>query len=391
MSLSDRLSVPSEPPARRDRQAMPTGVKYEGGVPVEATLSSREVPQDESEWRELIKLHTGITIRESELVELAEVRVWQMNGHENYWCKFRLTPLGGTPEIDIEDLLKAAKAARRLKGADKPTTDKGLVVAWADLQVGGVGSRGGTEELLERVEEKLASLERYIDKLKPASVHLIDVGDCVESFENVPSQAFTNDLSFPEQLRVARRIFMDAVLRIARRTPELTCASVPSNHGQWRRGKDQLGRAGDDFGLETLTAVADACAVNPEQLGHVKFHLPTVWEESIALDVQGAILGVVHGHQVNNPDRIPQWWANQTHGAQPVSDADVLLTGHFHHLRIQPSGRSPHTGRSRWWIGAPTLDNGSDWWRYKAGSDSDPGLLTFTLNATDGWSDLHVF
>src|SRR5690606_30317931 len=62
------------------------------------------------------------------------------------------------------------------------------------------------------------------------------------------------------------------------------------------------------------------------------------------LDIHGTILAVAHGHQANNPDRIPQWWANQVHGGQPAADADILLTAHFHHLRVQPTGRNPHSG-----------------------------------------------
>jgi hypothetical protein len=51
---------------------------------------------------------------------------------------------------------------------------------------------------------------------------------------------------------------------------------------------------------------------------------------------------------------------------------------------IQPTGRSTRTGRAKWWLQAPTLDNGSDWFRNLAGDDSDPGLLVFDLTA-DGF------
>jgi hypothetical protein len=45
---------------------------------------------------------------------------------------------------------------------------------------------------------------------------------------------------------------------------------------------------------------------------------------------------------------------------------------------------NPITGKSKWWFQAPTQDNGSDWYRHRSGSDSDPGLLIFTVNQ-DGW------
>jgi len=65
------------------------------------------------------------------------------------------------------------------------------------------------------------------------------------------------------------------------------------------------------------------------------------------------------------------------------------LTGHYHSIRVQPTGRSVRTGRAKYWLGAPTCDNGSDWYRLRAGSDSDPGLMVFTVDA-NGWSNLQV-
>src|SRR5690606_10652646 len=182
----------------------------------------------------------------------------------------------------------------------RETSGRALVVAWADLQVGKVGSRGGAEQLVARVMEKLAALEQRARQLKSDSCYLIDVGDCVESFENTPEQQWTNDLSFPEQLRVGRRLFTEAALRLAKLHPAMVVAAVPSNHGRWRRGKGNLGRPGDDYGIEILTSVADAFALNPDALGHVRFVVPEVWDETIALDVHGTILAAAHGHQVTN-------------------------------------------------------------------------------------------
>jgi hypothetical protein len=68
-------------------------------------------------------------------------------------------------------------------------------------------------------------------------------------------------------------------------------------------------------------------------------------------------------------------------GAQPVSNASILVTGHFHHLRIQELG-SVERGddvASRYWIQASTMDNGSGWFRRISGEDSQPGLVTFIL------------
>jgi hypothetical protein len=392
VSLADRLSAPAAEPARRSRVAHPKGfepgVRYQAGEPVEVTAQLAEIPENEAAWRAEITRVTGHELPEHRKVELAQVRYWGDRDKPYVYARFAITDREGAGDrLDLEDILTAVKSVR-LTPLPAAGAERALVVAWADLQVGKVGSRGDTESLVERVVDKLDALERHASTLGCDSAYLVDVGDCVEGFENVASQAHTNDLSFPEQLRVARRLFTDAALRLARMFPKVTCVGVPSNHGAWRRGKDYLGRPGDDHGLEMLTAVADAFALNPD-LGHVDFVIPSVWEETLALDVHGTILAVAHGHQIARPDRLPQWWANQVHGGQPAADADILLTGHFHHLRVQPSGRSAHTGRAKWWLQAPTLDNGSDWFRIKSGDDSDPALLTFVVDA-GGWSRLEL-
>lgn len=392
MGLSDRLNTPATAPAHRARVQHPKGfepgVKYAAGAPVEVTAQLPEIPENEAAWREEISRVTGHQLPDSRRVELTQVRYWGDKNDPYVYCRFTITDREGAGDrLDLEDILAVAAAAKATPPASSGT-DRALVVAWADLQVGKVGSRGDTEALVARVIDRLDALEVYAQQSGCDSAYLVDVGDCVESFENVPSQAFTNDLSFPEQLRVARRLYTEAALRLARIFPKVTCVAVPSNHGAWRRGKDHLGRPGDDFGLEMLTAVADAFALN-DALSHVDFVIPDVWQETVALDVHGTILAVSHGHQVNRPEQLPLWWAKQVHGGQPAADADVLLTGHFHHLRVQPSGRSVHTGRAKWWIQAPTLDNGSDWFRLKAGDDSDPALLTFVVDG-NGWSRLEL-
>jgi hypothetical protein len=397
MSLADRLGTPATEPARRPRVAHPKGfepeVRYQAGQPVEATVQLAEIPEDEAQWRAEITRVTGQPLPEHRKVELTQVRYWGDPEKPYVYCRFTITDREGAGDrLDLEDILTAVKAVSvsppEVHLGQTGTPGRALIVAWADLQVGKVGSRGDTESLVERVVDKLDALERYASTLGCDSAYLIDVGDCVESFENVPSQAFTNDLSFPEQLRVARRLFTEFALRLAKLFPKVTCVGVPSNHGAWRRGKDHLGRPGDDFGLEMLTSVADAFSLN-DALSHVNFVVPDVWQETVSLDINGTILAVHHGHQANRPDGIPQWWAKQVFGGQPAADADILLTGHFHHLRVQPAGRTVQPDRARWWIQAPTLDNGSDWYRLKSGDDTDPALLTFVVDGR-GWSRLEL-
>jgi hypothetical protein len=397
VALSDRLAQPVQPDARRPRRGHPRGdeldVRYDaakGVVEVEGREAAVAIGAEERQWRADITRVTGFAVPDHRRVELTDVRRWGDPAEPYVYVRYRILDRESEGDrLDVEDLVRAVKAVRR-KTAPVPTgTERALVVPWADLQVGKVGSRGDSEDLVNRVLEKLDALEAHARSVKADTAYLIDVGDCVESFENTPQQGFTNDLSFPEQLRLARRLFTEAALRLSKLHSRVVCAAVPSNHGRWRRGKDALGKPGDDYGIETLTAVADAFALNPDALGHVSFVVPDVWQESLTLDVYGTLLGVVHGHQVNRPERLATWWAGQAHGGQPVADADILLSGHFHHLWVTATGRSAHTGRSKWLVQAPTLDNGSDWYRLRSGHDSDPALLTFTVDA-NGWDGLKL-
>lgn len=278
-------------------------------------------------------------------------------------------------KLDLPALVAAAR--RKPRAALRPS-DSGrvTVVALADPQTGKTGSRGGTPELLDRLEEKRAALTKHLRARRPQRTVLAEVGDLFEGFESGGNPAFTNDLSLAQQMDLAGVILFEFV-SLMRRHGHVDVLGVPSNHTAWRAGKQQLGRPGDDLGLHVHRSV--------ERLALAKdfdaaWHFPGQYDEAVTLDVLGTVLGVVHGNQYG-PGRAVDWWRGQQHGGQPIGAADVLLSGHYHHLSIIPTGRNPYTGRAKWWVQAPTLDNGSDWYRNRAGDDSDPGLLVFDITA----------
>src|SRR5690606_3310602 len=190
-----------------------------------------------------------------------------------------------------------------------------------------------------------------------------------------------------DQVDIATTIEFELFKTLGATHPRAVLAGVGSNHCRWRAGKTNLGAPGDDWGLHMLKQVHRRLGDSPEKYAHMSVVWPGRHEEPLALDVAGTIVGLAHGHQVGRPERVPDWWARQVHGGQAVADADILLTGHFHHLRVQPTGRSVTRDRSKWWLQAPTADNGSDWYRYTSGDDSDPGVLVFRVTP-DGWDRL---
>ena len=277
-------------------------------------------------------------------------------------------------QLDLPALY--AEVARTKHKPHPPRTGESTtVVVWADTQIGKRDSRGGTPELIARLAEKRAALTAYLEAGNSSRYVLADVGDGVESFENVPSQAHLNDLSFPDQVDMYAVERWKVETLLAKFGP-VDSLVVPSNHGAWRNGKAVLGKPTDDWGIHVHRRLAERASDTGLPITH---HFPEEWNESLTFDVRGTILGLHHGHQSAEAQMV-SWWSAQQHGGQPLARAHILLTGHYHNLRIRPSGRDTETGRAKWHLQAPTLDNGSSWWRNKSGDDSDPGLLVFRID-----------
>lgn len=288
-------------------------------------------------------------------------------------------------KVNLPLLYAQAKTAVHPLKAPDPKTDRTLCAVFADPQIGKSGSRGGTSDLMHRVESIRAQLGQIVDDSDASQAVFMDGGDIIEGFENVAAQMHTNDLSLMEQLDLALTMEFDMIRTLADGNDirKVDVMGVPSNHTGWRKFKDYLGKPSDDYGLFLLKQIQKVFGMSEVYDHMIDYHFPNEWEESLNLDVQGYGLGLVHGHQANRPEAIPTWWTGQSHGRQAVSESDILVTGHFHHFRMMPTGRNKF-GKSRWWMQAPTLDNGSDWFRNRTGEDSDPGLLVFEVEPKKG-------
>jgi hypothetical protein len=275
--------------------------------------------------------------------------------------------------IDLPALFNSASKKPRHQLKPAPSGNVTVVVL-ADAQIGKVGARGGTPELIDRLVEKREKLAAHLSNRRPSRTVLLEGGDLFENFESGGNPMFTNDLSLSEQMDLAGTVlyqFIEAMHRHGR----VDVVAVPSNHTAWRRGAVNLGRPADDLGLfvhKQVERVAAAAGLD------CAWTIPDVYDESVTIDVDGTVVGLVHGNQFR-PLKAIEWWGKQAHGGQPVGKADVLVSCHYHSLAVMPTGRNPYTGRTKWWLQAPTLDNGSDWFRNKAGEDSDPGLLVFDI------------
>jgi hypothetical protein len=296
-------------------------------------------------------------------------------GH-GFWNKLnnvRPKPVDAAAEdIDLPALYAAAKSAT--PAPPRRHTDRATVIVWADPQIGKTGSRGGTAELIERSTIIREKLDALLGERRPAAIMLADAGDGIEGFESGGNPMFTNDLSLSGQLDTYGTELFEFI-NLAHAHAPVTVAGIPSNHAAWRCGKQNLGRPGDDLGLfmhKQVQRVTDAANMD------VSWVRSTEYDESVAVDFYGTKVGLVHGNQFG-PGQAVTWWQKQAFGAQAAATADVLVHGHYHSFSASVAGRNPVTGRQRYCLGAPTLDNGSDWFRQVQGRDSDPGLMVFDV------------
>lgn len=372
------------------------GVIYSGRTPSEMVTPPMPELKGPDEYEEAVKA-LGFPLPEGMSLELVEA---QYVYHENFWTRegqgmdaitkpsaswryrFKVVPKSATEDIDVAALMDEAREA--VAGAPLQVRSKhSLVVSLSDFQTGKTDILGGTKELIHRSESALAQV---VAKIKagqtPAEIILVDPGDSVEGFESAPNARQMNDLDLTTQIRVWRRIFWRWVVALAPLTPSLKVVSVPSNHARVRRGKDAQAGLHDDWGIEVLSQLSDIASVNEEAYGHVQFFMPEEFREHILLTlVGGKVLGVEHGHQVNSPDALREHIKKNARNG--IGQADIVVVGHFHHLRIIAFGSF------QWLFVSPTMDPGSSWYTPKSGEESDPGVLTFEVDE-NGWKNLFV-
>lgn len=292
-----------------------------------------------------------------------------------YWNKLnRVRPKDEAEDLATLEHLYAEVEARGVPRAGQNRSKRATVVCLADWQLGKTGRRGGTADTLHRLAGTRDKLERLYDEREPGVILLFDLGDGIEGFESGGDPQFTNDLSLPDQLD-AYSTEMFKFVSQAYAFAEVRVAAVPSNHSAWRRGKQNLGRPSDDFGLYVHKEVAK---VSKAAGYEVEWVFPDEYDESVAVDLNGTIVAGVHGNQFG-PNKAIDWWQGQAFGSQASTRADVLVTGHYHSFGAGVAGLNPFSGKERFWLGAPTVDNGSDWYRGLKGRDSLPGTLVFDV------------
>jgi hypothetical protein len=321
-------------------------------------------------------LSAGLNPEDIEVIAPIRTSRWQQREGGEWLTSYRFNFKRRNKNIDLPALMAEAKRAKHIKS--NPGSENALIVCPADLQVGKVGSRGGSAELIARVMRSFTRIEKLAKETKPERIYVLDMGDIIESVSNKASinQVEGNDLSPMQQTDLAASLMFNLIKRMVKFAP-VTYGSIASNHCQNRIMGQQVGRPGkDDWGIVILQQLR---RLTTELGWDVDYLVPNPHDEGFAFQYGANTVGVIHGHQVGRPDGIASWWEKQTFGNQFAAACNLLLNGHFHHLRVLELGQ--HTeGGSKYSVQCPTSDNGSDWFRLTNGSDSDTGILCLTLD-----------
>ena len=396
------LTDPQPANAPRPRPAAGGGVSWTPRIDIDPNVGGEfyttprlitVTPEVEREEAELLAEHD--LDPDVWRVEWARKSKWQRpDGEwlEAHRVSFRRRGSGVAVSVaDIDAIMSQYMTGRKVQ----PSAQDGkiVMVAAGDLQLGkqeGGGTAATVERFCRITDEIADELARYRNQPVVPGLALVLpwLGDCIEGIVSQNSRMLTTlDIPVTEQVRVYRRLMMHQLAMLAPLADRVLIPIIPGNHDETTRV--QMMPVTDSWAIEGASAVADWMDGRPGY-EHVQFVFPQVGELEITVDIGGPgapfMLGFTHGHVVNRPLGMIDWWKGQAHGRHPIGAADMLVTAHFHHLRVE------HTGGNRTWLQIPALDGGSSWFRRKTGENTPSGIMSveITPGRGQGWRGLTV-
>lgn len=349
---------------------------WEPGVTVakgETVVTEGPLP-GKPEWADVL-LNLQLDPELYQVVEPVQVRAWDTaSGERLFYYKASVRLREAAPEhVDLSEIeaLFKRKPARPVLCADR----RALMVCLSDWQLG-KGEQGGSPATIARILGSLDGLEARLKKGDYSTIVIACLGDMVESCTgHYAMQTFDVDLDRREQERAARRLLAEYVRRLAPYAPKVVVCGVPGNHGENRLNGKAYTRWSDNADVAMVEQVAEVVE-GREGFEHVSFVTPDRLE--LTLDVEGVIVGFAHGHMSRGgADKIPAWWHRQIVGRTPLGDAQILVTGHYHHFRaVEDHGRI--------WLQCPSQDGGSYWFQAVSGQHAASGMLVAEVGEVYG-------
>ena len=353
-------------------------------------------PQDHR-WDKYLE-ELGFNPDEFEIIEPFEIRSWDSNTENGkdtfYYYKAKTVSKYAVNDRDFDfkallsEIKKSKPKAQTIKGKSS------MIVCLSDWQMG-KRDGDGTKGIVARIEQMIPDVTARIKELRKSGVDLahlyvVGLGDIVEGCDGFyPMQEHSVEYDLRRQKMIARRLLVKSLKEWAPLFKNVVVACVPGNHGENRKNGKAFTTFGDNFDVAIFDEAAEIFQENPAYK-HVKFVIPEndLW---LTLEVSGTIIGLAHGHQFRTGGRYSHqkavaWLSGQAFGMTEMGDADILISGHFHHLFVVNEGK-------RTLMQCPSVDGGSEWFENMTGKSSYAGTLTFSI--TPGktqlqWDNLKV-
>jgi len=376
---------------KRDRKAQwIPGVQWKGneGEVTTDAIAGEEAP----DWSSVLRIW-GLDPEAFAVVEPVLFNAWgDPNGIMNRQWKGKVVRIqDDKASYDLTNLKEEIKKHKR----KVVTTFEGegvFNVVLADWQMGkpeGGGSQATAQRILDAIQAVLRRVEELKRLKRPlGTLQIIWTGDSVEGcLGHYDMQTFGIDLDRRGQVNAVRTLLLEAIRQWSPYFEKVRIVAVGGNHGENRNsGGKAFTSLADNDDLAVIDQIKDVLAFNPETYSHVEVimapdHL------SLTVETAGWILGLTHGHTARSSgtaeQKLKTWLSKMALGRQPIGDCDILVTGHYHHLR-QADWGSVH------WLQAPALDGGSEWFRMTSGEHSEPGVLTFATYPEKKVADLQI-
>ena len=403
MGFAEELDRLRDAGTTRDQVRTPAPAGWEPGVKYQpdgsrlVTLPPSEELAEESDWTQAVA-RMGLTVPDGYRVRLVEAKydpaAWhrdqpyqeQMrNGQQvkapavtrPIW-RYRFAVEPAPERIDINELLAAIPRKRKPAASSSATASYVWLVGdtqWG--KVDGGGSAGTLERWYDSLDRAVARCKHLRKRSQAGPVVILVAGDCIEGTE--ASNPLTRvDLTVTEMVRVYRRTLADAVTAFAELADDVHVAVVPGNHDDAKRlGKGPAYRYDDSWAIEGASQVADVMAAKGY---NVAWTFPDPDRMHLTIDASGTRIGLLHGHQTRG--KMESWLASKALSRDPIGTADVVASGHYHHLRLEQYA-------STTWMQTSSLDGGSIWWENIGGLSAPPASLTF-LAEGGKWNSLEV-
>lgn len=388
--LLETTTNPDKEVTYRDKGAeWKAGVVWNGS---DGTITTNAMPAEEApNWDTVLQLW-GLDPTKFSVVEPVLFNAWgNPDGGLNRQWKGKVVQKITAPGFDIEELEKEIK---KYKPNTKPKTlgEGAFCVVLADWQIAkpdGDGLKGTVGRILKGIDDVELRIKELRKLGRPlGELVVLWTGDSVEGcVGHYAQQTFGIELDRRDQVKVARRLLRDALIRWSKLFSSVRVVAVAGNHGENRNtsGKSYTS-LNDNDDLAIVEQVAEIFEANQESFGHIKFAIPRE-RLSFTVEVAGWVLGITHGHVARSSgsteQKIRRWLEQQALGKNGVGVSDVLVTGHYHHFRTADWGGCL-------WLQAPAMDGGSDWWQQMTGERSESGILTFCMYPEKKVSDIQV-